>query len=103
MNGALLQRVRERLDALYGARLKGVVLYGSEARGDADADSDIDIMVLLDGPIALWRETRAIVEALYDIQLEVIRPLHATPVDFKSYQAQEYALYRNAKRDGKAA
>ena len=31
----LLADVKERLTAAFGERLKGVVLYGSEARGDA--------------------------------------------------------------------
>jgi len=54
----LLARIKSRLHAVYGDRLRGVVLYGSEARGEATPDSDVDILVLLTGPVALGRPAR---------------------------------------------
>lgn len=96
----LLARVKARLQAIYGDRLGGVVLYGSEARGEAASDSDIDLLVLLIGPVALGRELRTIIAALYPLQLEIERPLHAIPVDMHVYEAGEFALYRNARREG---
>jgi predicted nucleotidyltransferase len=45
--------VKARLQAIYGDRLGGGVLYGSEAQGEAAPDSDIDILILLTGPVAL--------------------------------------------------
>ncbi len=41
----ILARFRAALDALYGARIERVVLYGSRARGDHREDSDYDIAV----------------------------------------------------------
>jgi predicted nucleotidyltransferase len=96
----LLARVKARLQAIYRDRLGGGVLYGSEARGEAAPDSDIDILVLLTGPVALGRELRTIIAALYPLQLEMERPLHAVPVDVHVYEAGEFALYRNAQREG---
>ena len=40
-----LKRVKSLLDAAFGERLRGVILYGSEARGKAAPDSDIDLLV----------------------------------------------------------
>lgn len=96
----LLNRIKDRLEETYGDRLQGVVLYGSEVRGEAEPDSDIDLLVLLEGPIELWNDIKTNVNALYDLQLEIIRPIHAMPVDMEVFQAGEYALYRNAKREG---
>ena len=44
----LLDELKERLSAAYGERLHAVVLFGSEARGDARPDSDIDVLVVLE-------------------------------------------------------
>jgi len=96
----LLKRIKDDLAEVYGSRLKGVVLYGSEARGEAKPDSDIDVLVILDGDVNLWEEIRKIVHAVYPLQLEVMRPIHALPVDAADYEAGEYALYRDAKREG---
>jgi predicted nucleotidyltransferase len=96
----LLARIKSRLQAVYGDRLRGVVLYGSEARGEATPDSDVDIMVLLAGPVVLGRELYKIIEALYPLQLEMNRVLEAFPVDEADYLRGEYAWYRNAQKEG---
>jgi predicted nucleotidyltransferase len=44
----VLDELKERLSAAYGERLHAVVLFGSEARGDARPDSDIDVLVVLE-------------------------------------------------------
>ncbi len=43
--GELLARIKSALCEAFGDRLKGVILFGSEARGDARPDSDIDVLV----------------------------------------------------------
>jgi predicted nucleotidyltransferase len=96
----LLARIKSRLQAVYGDRLGGVVLYGSEARGEATPDSDVDILVLLTGPVELGRELHTIIESLYPLQLEMARILEAFPVDEADYLRGEYAWYRNAQKDG---
>lgn len=40
--------ITEILEAAFGERLSGAMLYGSVARGDATAESDIDILVVWD-------------------------------------------------------
>jgi len=96
----LLKEIKSRLAAAYGDRLKGVVLYGSEAQGDAERDSDIDLLVLLDGAVQLGRDTRTIIDALYPLVLSAGRPIHAQPVEAAVYEAGEFALYRNVKQEG---
>ena len=96
----LLARIKSRLQAVYGDRLRGVVLYGSEARGEATPDSDVDILVLLVGPVILGQELYKIIEALYPLQLEMNRVLEAFPVDEADYLRGEYAWYRNAQKEG---
>lgn len=44
----LMKELRGGLQTIYGDRLKGVYLYGSYARGEADPESDLDVLVVLD-------------------------------------------------------
>lgn len=100
MRREVLSDMRARLQAAFGERLKGVVLYGSQARGDASEDSDVDLLVLLDEPIRLGRDLETIVGALYGVQLQIDEPIHALPVSVHSYDSGSWALYRNAQQEG---
>jgi predicted nucleotidyltransferase len=97
-----LQTCRALLQTLYGTRLRGIILYGSCARGTEAPESDIDLMVLLEGPVHGAQEIRRMWEVLYPLQLESDRLLSVVPVDVALYNQGEYALYRQAKAEGMA-
>lgn len=96
----LWTQIRLALDETFGTRLRGVILYGSEARGSAGPDSDVDLLVLLDGPPCEPADSWAAIDALYPLSLEVGRPIHAEPVDVREYERQTFPLYRVARREG---
>jgi len=52
----ILTQLRSHFEQLYGDRLTQMVLYGSQARGDADPDSDIDVLVVLKAPVQAGEE-----------------------------------------------
>jgi len=96
----LLQRIKLALEKAFAHRLKGIVLYGSEARHESAQDSDLDLLVLLEGPIEEPRDSWACIDALYPLVLESGRPIHAEPVDAAEYRAAEYPLFQHAAREG---
>ncbi len=101
--GELLKTIRERLERAHGQRLRGVVLYGSEARGEAGRDSDVDILVLLDEPVDYGADLEKNLDALYPLSLELGRRISAKPVSARQYETVDCPLYREAHREGVAA
>lgn len=99
----LLNEIKSRLSKVHGSRLRGVVLYGSEARGQAGANSDIDVLVLLQEPVEYGRDLENNLEALYPLSLELGRRISAKPVSAREYETVDCPLYRSAHEDGIAA
>lgn len=96
----ILRKCRAILDSLYGDRFRGVVLYGSAARGEDTPESDIDLLVLLDGPVNAAAEIRRIWDELYPVQLECDRAISIRPADAASYERGESMLYQNIHEEG---
>jgi uncharacterized protein len=95
-----IQKCKIALKDYYGARLNGLILYGSAARGQSGPASDIDLLVLLNQPVDYFSELRQIIDLLYPIQLESDQLISARPVPLEDYEMGRIALYRNAKREG---
>ena len=100
LNEKIRREIRPRLERAFRTRFRGVLLFGSEARNQAGEDSDLDLMVVLSGPVKLGRDLETIVRALYPLQLEMDRPIHALPVSSDTFDAGQYGLYRTARREG---
>lgn len=99
----ILGAIRSALEAAYGPRLRRIVLYGSEARGEARADSDIDVLVLLDQVDDYGEELRRCLDALYPLALRLDRPISATPVAAQEYETVDCPLYGRVHQEGIAA
>jgi predicted nucleotidyltransferase len=100
MEEVVIARIRKTLEGIYGERLEGLVLHGSRARGDFDENSDIDLLVLLHGPVDFGVELRTIVDALYDLQLDLPVAIEALPADRESFREGTWPLYRAAAAEG---
>ena len=96
----LLEEIKNCLLETYHDRLCGVVLYGSEVRGDATPDSDIDVLVLLDGPVNYGRDLETNLEVLYPLSLQLGRRISAKPVVASEYENVNCPLYQNVHREG---
>ena len=99
----ILAAIKARLEEAHGRRLRGVVLYGSVARGEAGPESDIDVLVLLDEPVDCGRDLETNLDALYPLALRLGRRISAKPVSAAEYESESCPLYENARREGIAA
>ena len=97
---AVLRRLRNDLEVLYGARYQGLVLHGSYARGEADEGSDVDLLLLLDGPVDPVRELLRIEPLAWPPSLESGYVISVLPVDSREFRRSEKPFLWNAREDG---
>jgi uncharacterized protein len=99
----LLGDIKHRLQAAHGDRLRGVVLYGSVARGEQTALSDVDVLVLLQSPVHLGEDLQRNLDALYPLAMRLGRRISAKPVSADEYEHADCPLYRNVHHEGLVA
>lgn len=98
----IVSELRGHLLAEYGERLVNLVLFGSEARGDADPNSDIDLLVVLKGPVQVSREIARVGQFKADLCLKYGRVIGSVFMDEQRYLAGGGPLLRNIAREGVA-
>ena len=96
----LLDQLARGLKNLYGERYRGLVLYGSYARGEADEGSDVDVLLLLDGEVQTGREIVRVGPVVSAISLEAGYTFSVFPVGIEAYLEPKEPFLMNALKEG---
>lgn len=96
----VLDDLKQEVEALYGERLKKIILYGSWARGDATEDSDIDVLIVLEGEVVPGEEIDRLIDVITDINLEYGVLVSVYPVSEEGYSTINSPLLMNVRREG---
>jgi len=96
----VLRELRSRFERLYGPRLVSLVLYGSQARGDADPGSDIDVLVVLDGDVEPCGEIARTELAVADVSLDHDVAIACFFVSGEQFETEQSPLLMNVRREG---
>jgi predicted nucleotidyltransferase len=97
----VLAELRERFAAIFGSRLDRLILYGSQARGDADDESDIDVMVVLTEPFEdRGVERERYLDVITELSLKYNTVVMPFFTDSATYASSDFGLYRNVRREG---
>ena len=97
---AILDELKQRLSDLYADRLAELILYGSQARGEADEDSDIDVLIVLKGEVDPCTELDRVGDVVYDLSYGHDTLVTVVFVPEDKYNRGEGPLIRNARREG---
>lgn len=98
----IVQEVRAGLEGLYGPRLVGLILYGSQARGEATEGSDIDLLVVLDDFREACEELEQMASLGSSLSLEHDVAISFFPVREHDFRSGGSPLLLNVAREGVA-
>lgn len=96
----ILSDLRQQLQAYYGSRLTDLVLYGSQARGDASFGSDIDVLVVLEGTVDPLQEISRAGEITAAISLQYDVVISCVYVSKDRYTQEKSPLLLNIHQEG---
>jgi len=103
MNGTLreiLSQLRAGLEALYGPRLLHLLLYGSQALGEATVESDIDVLVVLQGPVDPGAEIARAGSLTASLSLQYNVVISCAFVAEKRFRSERSPFFLNVHREG---
>lgn len=95
----ILSEYRQRLLDALGETLDSIVLYGSQARGDAVEGSDIDVLCIMKNPFDYGHLIQLTSEATAEISLHYDVVISRAFVTREEYNAQRTPFLKNVLQE----
>ena len=96
----LLAELRRCFEALYGERLVQMILFGSQARGDAEPGSDVDVLVVLKDPVHVGEEVDRTIDLVADLSLQHNEVISCVFIGENRFMHRYGPLLRNVRSEG---
>ena len=96
----VVEELRSSLREAFADSFKGMILYGSYARGDHDEGSDVDLLVLFEDKDAADRARAAVSELACEMLTKHGELVSAVPLGEQEYRKGRSPFYLNVKREG---
>jgi len=97
----ILNIFKTQLGEIYKNRLGKLILFGSQARNDAEEGSDIDVLIILkDKEINAVQEIRKITDLVSSLSLEFNEVISCVFVSEKRYLNEKSPLILNVRKEG---
>lgn len=96
----IVAELRAGLEELYGPRLERLVLFGSQARGDATPESDVDVLVVLHGDVRPVEEIRRTGGLVSDVSLRTGMDVAVAFISADRFRGEESPFVLNVRSEG---
>jgi predicted nucleotidyltransferase len=97
---AALMELQAALTSLYGADAPAILLYGSQARGEAGSASDVDVLLIYGQPPRRGSEIARLGPILADLNLRYQLLISIVPSARSEYERAAGPFWSTVRREG---
>jgi len=96
----IAEKLKQEFKQIYQKKFSKLILFGSQARGDAQPDSDIDILVVLKGELNPVEEIMRNSYLISELCLEYNVLINCFYLSETRFKEEDKPLIKNIKKDG---
>ncbi len=96
----ILEELAREIKRIYSEKLSKIILYGSQARGEATLDSDIDILIVLKPPFDYSEELEKTSQLIADLSLKYNTLISRSFIEQQRLISENSPFIRNIRHDG---
>lgn len=97
---AILKGLQDEFSRILGEKLDSVLLFGSQARGDAKADSDVDVLVVIRGDFDYGDLIKQTSDVVSELSLQNDITISRVFISKEHFEHDQNPFLLNVRREG---